>query len=151
MELLSEVPSNTIISVFAPANDITLPDELTGSVCESFVNNAVTAFVPAVPSAPPTTLNIFTESVNPSFVAVIVIGSLVVSPPTPPALVALAKVIEPLTIPVPFVTSLLSNVNPVIWLLPLSLTSISELPIVMYPAEPLRFCCWKLNSIDDGS
>ena len=21
----------------------------------------------------------------------------------------------------------------------------------MYPAEPLRFCCWKLNSIDNGS
>ena len=84
-------------------------------------------------------------------VAVIVIGNLVLSPATPPALFADANVIEPLTIPVPFDTSLLSNPNPVNWVLSLSLTSISELPIFKNPLEPLKFCCWKLNSIDNGS
>ena len=46
---------------------------------------------------------------------------------------------------------MLSNPNPVNSVLSLSLTSISELPIFKNPPEPLKFCCWKLNSIDNGS
>ena len=43
-----------------------------------------------------------------------IIGKLDLSPPIPPALVAAENEIEPLTIPVPFDTSLLSNVKFVI-------------------------------------
>ena len=102
------------------------------NVCDSFVRKAVTASAPSCPSLPPSILNIFKLSSKESLVTSIVKGSFVLSPPTveptPP------KVIEPLTCPVPLVTSA-TNVGSVNGLPPASLIVISPASTV-----PLKFC-----------
>ena len=63
-EVLSVTPSNTCISVVPPTNDAMLPLVSAGNVWDSFVNNAVTASVPSVPSEPGWIPNNVNESVD---------------------------------------------------------------------------------------
>ena len=60
-DVLSVIPSNTFISVLAPAND-SITEPLNGNVWDSFVRNVVTASVPSEPPKPGWTPNNVNES-----------------------------------------------------------------------------------------
>ena len=82
-----------------------MPDSSAEKVCDSLVKKAVTPSTPAAPSAPadpevpPSILKIVVVSDNPSLLATIVTGKLVLSLSSPPALNAPANVKLPLTTP----------------------------------------------------
>ena len=93
----------------------------------------VTASVPSVPAVPPSTLNIFIESVKPSLVAEMV----TLSEPKPPALVFAENDKLPLTIPLKLEsTSLASKVKLVMFVPSAPVIVISPLPIVAL----FKFC-----------
>ena len=104
---------------------------------DSFDKNPLIASVPSSPLVPPSTLNIFKLSSNPSWVIVISNGNLVLSPLTVPL-----NVIEPLTNPVLLVNDEGANVGFVNGLPPASLITKSFVSIVA-----LKFCWLITNSI----
>ena len=151
------IPSNTIISVVPPTNDDIAPDSFAANVCDSFVKNVVTASTPAAPSDPetpddpPSILNIVVESDNPSPDVSIVNGKFAFVDANPPALVAPANVILPLTTP-------LNNPEEFDVILPVSklkfvIVESCAVVIVTLLAEILddKFCCAMLNIIFEGS
>ena len=91
--------------------------------------------VPSLPSAPPSNVNIFVESVTPSFVTLIVIGNLALGVGV---LVFHTKL--PLITPVPSVSEDGANVGTV-WVPPIESVIVISLAVIV----PLRFC-WLINN-----
>ena len=141
-------PRKTIISVVPVEKSGTVPSAVAGNVWDSFVKNAVIASVPSAPGAPsdpsepvapPSNLKILVVSLTESLDTSIDKGSLVLSPPT-----VLLNVIEPLTWPVPDVTSVIKlglvNVLP------------PESFIVILPVTTAesKFCWFIINNISSS-
>ena len=58
-------PSNTIISVEPPTNDVITPAESAANVCESFVKNAVTESTPSEPGWIPNSVKVSDDAAVP--------------------------------------------------------------------------------------
>ena len=91
--------------------------------------------VPSLPSAPPSNVNIFVESVTPSFVTLIVIGNLFLLDG-----VFVVNTKLPLIIPVPSVNEDGANVGTV-WVASVESVIVISLAVIV----PLKFC-WLINN-----